>query len=379
MANNVPRNGSGARSRGVARALAAPVRAVGRVLPRPMVRHPLSTDSARQGSAVVDCGLYIDGERRSGRIGYAEAFEEARRHSNGFVWLGLHEPTEEEFADIAATFDLHPLAVEDAVKAFQRPKLERYAEVTFVVLKTARYVGHTELTATTEVVETGDVMLFIGRNYIVSVRHGDACKLGGVRASLDEHKDLLLHGPWAVFHAITDRIVDVYLEVVEAIEDDIDEVEVGVFSRSSTDVQRVYQLKREIVEFKRAVLPLARPLEALTSGQVPSVPLEIRRYIRDIADHHSRVTEQVASFDDLLTSILQASLAQVGIQQNNDMRKISAWVAIAAVPTMIAGVYGMNFDYMPETKWQFGYPLIVGVMVAACATMYRAFRRSNWL
>jgi len=379
MASNVPRNGSGARSRGMARALAAPGRAGGRVLPRPMLRHPHSTDSPRQSSAVVDCGLYMDGKRQSGRIGYVEALEEARRQNNGFVWLGLHEPSEEEFADIAATFDLHPLAVEDAVKAFQRPKLERYAEVTFVVLKTARYVGHTELTATTEVVETGDVMLFIGRNYIVSVRHGDACKLGGVRASLDEHQDLIEHGPWAVFHAITDRIVDVYLEVVEAIEDDIDEVEVGVFSRNSTDVQRVYQLKREIVEFKRAVLPLARPLEALTSGQVPSVPLEIRRYIRDIADHHSRVTEQVASFDDLLTSILQASLAQVGIQQNNDMRKISAWVAIAAVPTMIAGVYGMNFDHMPELRWEYGYYAVLAVIAAVMIGLYVGFKRNKWL
>jgi magnesium transporter len=327
----------------------------------------------------VDCGLYVDGVRKAGRVDYHEALKEARRQPNAFVWLGLHEPTSEEFADIAATFELHPLAVEDAVKAFQRPKLERYADMTFVVLKTARYVGHVELTATTEVVETGDVMLFIGPNYVVSVRHGDACKLAGVRAGLEGDKELLQHGPWAVFHAVTDSIVDVYLDVVGAIEDDIDEVEVAVFGRSSTDVQRIYQLKRELVEFKRAVLPLARPLDQLTSGTVPSVPLEIRRYIRDIADHHSRVTEQVASFDDLLTSILQASLAQVAIQQNNDMRKISAWVAIAAVPTMIAGVYGMNFDYMPETKWVFGYPLIVAVMVGVCVSMYRAFRRSGWL
>jgi magnesium transporter len=379
MANIGPQGGNGARSRGMARALAAPVRAVGRVLPRPTLRHPNGSDAPRYGSAVVDCGLYIDGQRIAGQTPYDQAFDEARKHPNAFVWLGLHEPNEEEFADIATTFDLHPLAVEDAVKAFQRPKLERYADMTFVVLKTARYVSHTELTATTEVVETGDVMLFIGKNYVVTVRHGDACKLGSVRAELDKHQELLKQGPWAVFHAVTDRVVDLYLDVVEAIEDDIDEVEVSVFDRSSTDVQRIYQLKRELVEFKRAVLPLARPLESLTSGQVSSVPLEIRRYIRDIADHHARVTEQVASFDDLLTSILQASLAQVGIQQNNDMRKISAWIAIAAVPTMIAGIYGMNFDHMPELRWMFGYPLVVGVMVVVCGSLYRAFRRSGWL
>jgi magnesium transporter len=167
--------------------------------------------------------------------------------------------------------------------------------------------------------------------------------------------------------------------VVSEIEDDIDAVEVGVFSRSSTDVQKIYQLKRELVEFKRAVMPLARPLEALTSGQVAAVPLEVRRYIRDIADHHSRVTEQVAGFDDLLTSILQASLAQVGIQQNNDMRKISAWVAIAAVPTMIAGIYGMNFDHMPELHWYYGYPGVMALMSGICLVMYRAFRHSGWL
>jgi magnesium transporter len=370
---------AGARGRGMARALAAPVRAVGRVLPRTPHRRDGEQAEIRTSSAIIDCGLYVDGVRKSGHPDYHDALEEARRHPGAFVWLGLHEPTSEEFDDIATTFDLHPLAVEDAVKAFQRPKLERYADMTFVVLKTARYVGHTELTATTEVVETGDVMLFIGRNYVVTVRHGDACGLGDVRTELDGDQDRLRHGPWAVFHGVTDKIVDNYLVVVDDIEDDIDEVEVGVFSRSSTDVQKIYQLKRELVEFKRAVMPLARPLEQLTSGQVASVPLEIRRYIRDIADHHARVTEQVGGFDDLLTSILQASLAQVGIQQNNDMRKISAWVAIAAVPTMIAGIYGMNFKHMPETGWLYGYPMVVLLMAVICLGLYRAFRRSGWL
>ncbi|MCW2505087.1 MAG: corA [Actinomycetia bacterium] len=373
-------NGSGGHggARGMARALAAPVRAVGQLLPR-VPRRDGEESAPLTGSAIMDCGLYLDGIRKAGRIDYREALDEARRHSDGFVWLGLHEPIPGEFDDIAATFDLHPLAVEDAVKAFQRPKLERYSDMTFVVLKTARYVGHGELTETTEVVETGDVMLFIGRNYVVSVRHGDACKLGDVRSGLENDPDLLRHGPWAVFHAVTDKVVDDYLVVVDEIEDDIDAVEVGVFSRSSTDVQKIYQLKRELVEFKRAVMPLARPLEALTSGQVAAVPLEVRRYIRDIADHHSRVTEQVAGFDDLLTSILQASLAQVGIQQNNDMRKISAWVAIAAVPTMIAGIYGMNFEHMPEKGWYYGYPGVMVLMSGICLVMYRAFRHSGWL
>jgi magnesium transporter len=329
--------------------------------------------------SVMDCALYVDGVRQPGRRHYREALEEARQTPNGFVWVGLHEPTEDDFADIAETFDLHPLAVEDAVKAHQRPKLERYTDMTFVVLKTARYCEHDELTVTSEIVETGDVMLFIGAEFVVSVRHGDACRLDGVRADLEQHSDLLRHGPWAVFHGVTDSIVDRYTEVVQAIEEDIDEVEAGVFGRAATDVQRIYHLKRELLEFKRAVVPLARPLELLLSGQVPSVPLEIQRYIRDVADHLHRVTDAVAAFDDLLTSILQADLAQVGIQQNNDMRKISAWVAIAAVPTMIAGIYGMNFHYIPELSWHYGYFAVLLVMVSVCTGLYRAFRRSGWL
>jgi magnesium transporter len=329
--------------------------------------------------SVVDCALYVGGVRQPGPLHYREALARARQAGDGFVWLGVHEPTEEDFADIAATFHLHPLAVEDAVKAHQRPKLERYTEMTFVVLKTARYCEHDELTETSEVVETGDVMLFIGAEYVVSVRHGDACRLDQVRADLEAHTDLLAHGPWAVFHAVTDSVVDRYNEVVGAIEDDIDEVEAGVFSRQATDVQRIYHLKRELLEFKRAVVPLGRPLEMLLSGQVPSVPLEIQRYIRDVADHLQRVTDSVAAFDDLLTSILQADLAQIGIQQNNDMRKISAWIAIAAVPTMIAGIYGMNFDHMPEKHWVLGYPMVLLLMAGVCAGLHRAFRRSGWL
>jgi magnesium transporter len=329
--------------------------------------------------SVVDCALYVDGVRQPGRLHYAEALERARQTPTGFVWLGVHEPSAEDFADIAATFDLHPLAVEDAVKAHQRPKLERYTDMTFVVLKTARYCDHDELTVSSDVVETGDVMLFIGAEYVVSVRHGDACRLTGVRASLEEHSELLRHGPWAVFHAVTDNVVDLYSDVVEAIEEDIDEVEAGVFGRTATDVQRIYHLKRELLEFKRAVVPLTRPLEMLLSGQVPSVPLEVQRYIRDVADHLHRVTDAIAAFDDLLTSILQADLAQIGIQQNNDMRKISAWVAIAAVPTMMAGIYGMNFDNMPELHWRYGYFGVLLVMITVCTGMYRLFRRSGWL
>jgi magnesium transporter len=361
----------------VARVVARPVRRAARsVLPRPVPSAPHAVGT--RSSAIVDCGLYVNGVRDPRALPYAEAYAEARR-TKGFVWIGLHEPTAAEFADIATTFELHPLAVEDTVKAYQRPKLERYAEVTFVVLKTARYVEHDELTDTSEVVETGDVMVFLGQHFVITVRHGDACRLGAVRTALETQRELLRQGPWAVFHAVTDSIVDAYAEVVAAIEDDIDEVEASVFSRHATDVQRIYHLKRELLEFKRAVIPLSRPLEALTSGQIEGVPLEVRRYIRDIADHLQRHTDQVAGFDDLLTAILQADLARIGIQQNNDMRKISAWVAIAAVPTMIAGIYGMNFEHMPELHWILGYPLVLLVMAGACVGLYGAFRRSGWL
>lgn len=370
------------RSRPMARALAAPVRTLGKVLPRPLGGPITAADShpARTpGSAIVDCGLYIDGVRRVGRMDYVAALEAAKRNDKAFVWLGLHDATADEFADIATTFDLHELAVEDTIAAFARPKLERYADVTFVVIKTARYIRTGELTATSEVVETGDVMLFLGERFAITVRHGDACRLRGVRANLEQRPDLIRQGPWAVFHAVVDQIVDRYVEVVDAIEDDIDELEASVFNSTNVDIPRIYQLKREVVELKRAVLPLARPLESLVSGAVMSVPQEIRRYIRDVADHHSRVVDQIASFDDLLNSILAASLAQAGIQQNNDMRKISAWASMGIVPTAVAGIYGMNFQYMPELTWRFGYPMVLLIIFIICFSLHRLFKKSGWL
>jgi magnesium transporter len=257
----------------------------------------------------------------------------------------------------------------------------------FCALRTARYVEHEELTESSEVVETGDVMMFIGDHFIITVRHGDACRLGGVRAQLDERGDLLRHGPWAVAYAVYDLIVDIYLDVVGSIEDDIDAVEEVVFAPEhrvgrrgrSSRIQRIYQLKRELMEFKRAVLPLQRPLAGLVHREVVDLPKEIRRYFRDVLDHLTRASEQVVYFDDLLNSILQARLAQVTVDQNNDMRKIAAWAGIAAVWTAIAGVYGMNFQYMPELSWRYGYPIVLAVMLGASALLYRAFRRSGWL
>ena len=366
-------------NRSLSRALRAPVRVMSLMLPRDHV--PTAADEVgNHRSGVVDCALYVDGIRQSGQWKPADALSRARDLGNAFVWIGLHEPSPAEFADIAVAFRLHELAVEDAVKAFQRPKLERYEQVTFAVLRTARYLEHRELTASTEVVETGNVMVFLGPQFVITVRHGDACRLAPVRSDLETRRDLLAQGPWAVFHAVCDRVVDVYLDVAASMEEDVNQLEDGVFSREGVaDIQRIYQLKRELVEFKRAVYPLQRPLTALVSGQVPGIPKEIRRYIRDVADHLSRVIEQLSTFDDLLNSILQARLTQVTVDQNNDMRKIAAWAAIAALQTAIAGIYGMNFEHMPELNWEYGYPLVVGVMFASAVVLHRLFRRSGWL
>ncbi|GGM29581.1 magnesium transport protein CorA [Micromonospora sonchi] len=357
----------------------SPVRAVTRRLSPDGSRTPGNPAEPRR-SATVDCALYLDGRRQAGDWDYAEALAAASRTETGFVWLGLHEPDLTEMTEIAATYGLHELAVEDAVKAQQRPKLERFGEVSFLALRTARYCEHAELTENSDVVETGQVMLFIGPQFLISVRHGDACRLAPVREELETRQDLLLHGPWAVAYAITDRVVDLYLEVADRLEDDMDVLETEVFDRQASGrIQRIYQMKRELVEFKRAVMPLQRPLLALATQMNRDVPKEVRRYFRDVQDHLSRTVEQVNSYDDLLNSILQARLAQVTVDQNNDMRKIAAWAAIAAVWTAIAGIYGMNFDFMPELKVTYGYPVVLALMLTISLALYRWFRRNDWL
>lgn len=357
---------------------AAPVRAMTRRLSSDSAGQPPAP--AARHDAVVDCALYLDGERQPGRWHHAEALAAARRAGNGFVWLGLHEPDLAEMTELAAIYGLHELAVEDAVKAQQRPKLEQFGQVSFLVLRTARYCEHTELTEHSEVVETGQVLLFIGPNFLVSVRHGGACRLAPVRADLEAKGELLRHGPWAVAYAVTDRVVDLYLEVADRLEDDLDTLEADVFDRQGGDrIQRIYQVKRELVEFKRAVMPLQRPLLRITAELNREVPKEIRRYFGDVQDHLSRTVEQVNSYDDLLNSILQARLAQVTVDQNNDMRKIAAWAAIAAVWTAIAGIYGMNFEFMPERTWIYGYPTVLALMLGISLALYRWFRRHGWL
>jgi magnesium transporter len=332
-------------------------------------------------SSIVDCGLYVDGEREPGRWTYHEAYAAAQRRPHAFVWLGLHEPEADEFVDIAETFDLHELPVEDAIMANQRPKIEQYADSVFATLRTTRYVEHSELTETSEVVETGSVMMFIGEQFVITVRHGNAGELAPVRADLEAKPDLLRHGPWAVAHAVYDRIVDSYVFCADAVEADLDLLEESVFARQrqGDEIQRIYQLKRELVEFRRAVVPLQRPLDALVGGRLLGVPKELRRYFRDVNDHLSRTVDQVLSFDELINSILQARLAQVAVEQNDDMRKIAAWAGIAAVWTSVAGIYGMNFDHMPELHWRYSYAGVIGFCAIASLLLYRFFRRRGWL
>lgn len=333
------------------------------------------------GTAVVNCVTYQKGVRVTGSRDILEAVECVRSTDDGFVWLGLHEPTEREFAGVAELFGLHPLAVEDAVEAHQRPKLERYGDTLFMVFKTVCYVEHTELTATSEVVSTGEIMLFVGQDFVITVRHGRHGSLGPLREELEARPEQLAKGPAAVLHAIADHVVDEYLAVTEAVQADLDQVETDVFSAHGerADPGRIYQLKRELLELRRAVAPLARPVLELATRPERVVAPEIQAYFRDVSDHLLRATEQIAAYDELLNSILQAHLAQVGVAQNEDMRKITAWAALIAVPTMVCGVYGMNFEHMPELHWRFGYPLVLGVIAVACLVLYRGFKRNGWL
>jgi magnesium transporter len=343
-------------------------------------RRPVTRVTAEQAKHVIDCAVYVDGKRLPGVWSHGDAVAEVRRRRDGFVWIGLFEPGEEQIQGVADTFGLHELAVEDAVTAHQRPKLDRYEETLFMVLKTVRYIEHETPTTANEIVETGEIMAFLGRNFIVTVRHGKHSGLGALREELESEPDRLRIGPAAVLHAIADRVVDSYLVVSDSFENDIDVIEAAVFApRSPIGAEQMYLMKREILELRRAVMPLAVPLRRLAEGYTPLVPEQVRSYFRDVDDHLTTVSERVASFDELLTTLVDATLAKISLQQNTDMRKITAWAAIIAVPTMGVGIEGMNFEYMPELHWRFGYPIVILVILGACLILYRIFRRNRWL
>ncbi|GGM93013.1 magnesium transport protein CorA [Lentzea pudingi] len=330
---------------------------------------------------VVACGIYVDGARVPGDRSPAEAVAEVRDRGTGFVWIGLFAPDAEQIRDVTEAFGLHELAVEDAVHAHQRPKLELYADNLFTVFKTVRYVEHESPTTANEIVESGEIMVFLGRDYVITVRHGDHSPLGELRRELEDQPARLAAGPAVVLHAIADRVVDDYLAVVEAFEGDVDVIETAVFApHSEIGVEQMYLFKRELTELRRAVMPLTGPLRKLSEDHCgPLVPEMLHSYFRNVNDHLTIVVERLVSFDELLTTLVNATLAKVSLQQNNDMRKISSWVAIIAVPTMVVGVYGMNFDHMPELRWRYGYPLVLSMILIACLVLYRMFKRNRWL
>lgn len=324
--------------------------------------------------ALVDCAVYSGGRRHGGRMDLQDAVRAAAELPDGFVWVGLHGPDEDGIQQVADVFGLHPLAVEDSVKAHQRPKLETYGTTLFLALRTIRYVE------ATDGIETGETMVFVGERFAVTVRHGEGSELTSVRADLELRPDALARGPIAVLHAVLDRVVDGYLPAAYSVEEDVDEIELAVFSdQPSQPTERIYKLKREVVEFRRATGPLRPVTERLASGSVPGVDLQHRAWFRDVNDHVVQADDMVASLSELLDSALAASLAQVTTRQNDDMRKISAWVAMGGACTLIAGIYGMNFHVMPELKWPLGYPLVLLLMLGLSSLLYRGFRKNGWL
>ncbi len=329
-------------------------------------------------SSVVDWAWYVDGVRQP--VENLSTAARMAQDGEGFVWLGLHDPRDADLAALASQFTLHPLAIEDAMFGHTRSKLEMFGDDLFMVVSTVAYVDHEQLTDTSEIVATGQVMIFLGDHFVITVRRGEHAQLKDLRHTLEADPERLRRGPSEVLYAIADKIIDDYLAVVAEIDSDVDEIESAVFSRGgSHEVDRVYQLKRELIEFKRCVLPLGAPLLRLATRELPVIPPQAKAYFRELADHHTQVREGVASFDEVLSSILQAGLARASVADNEDMRKISAWVAIVAVPTMIAGIYGMNFDNMPELHWRYSYFVCLAVIVAIMIGLYRGFKRNRWL
>jgi magnesium transporter len=326
------------------------------------------------GAVIVDCAVYTNGERRPGELRLEDALE-AAGEPGSFAWIGLFEPTSAEFDAVRKEFVLHPLAVEDAIHAHQRPKVETYDDSLFVVLKTARYIDATES------VEFAELQVFVGENFVVSVRHGEASALADVRRSVECTPDLLRCGPASVLHAIIDKVVDDYEPVLVGLETDIVEIEDQVFShdRHQNAAQRIYKLKREVLDFLRNSRPLSESINQLVHEKTPHSHPELTKYFRDVADHLGRVVAQVENYNEVLSDALSANLAQVSVRQNDDMRTISAWVAIGAVPTLVGAIYGMNFEHMPELQQVWAYPAVLGVMALICVLLFRRFRRAGWL
>ncbi|MDQ1049657.1 magnesium and cobalt transport protein CorA [Streptomyces sp. V4I2] len=339
-------------------------------------------------ASIVQAALYRDGVRVSSPATLADTYRELREHSSGMAWIGLARPTESELLSLAAEFDLHPLSVEDAMEAHQRPKLERYGDTLFVVLRAARYLD------APEEVDFGELHLFVGPDFVITVRHGAAPDLSAVRHRMEEAPELLSLGPEAVLYAILDAVVDGYVPVVAGVQNDIDEIETEVFRGDPKVSRRIYELSREMVEFQRATRPLVGMLHALMAGFTKyGTDEELQRYLRDVADHVTHTSERVDGFRQALADILTVNatlvtqqqnaemraLAEAGFEQNEEIKKISAWAAILFAPTLVGTIYGMNFEDMPELGWSFGYPFAIGLMGVVCVSLYVIFKRRDWL
>jgi magnesium transporter len=347
--------------------------------------------------SIVDNAVYVDG-RRTAPPSLEDTFETLREHG-GVAWIDLYRPSEAELRAVAQEFQLHPLAVEDAVHAHQRSKLDRYDDAVFVVVHPARYLDDVEE------VEFGELHAFVGPDFVVTVRQAESPDVGAVRARLEADPRLLRRGPVSILHALLDQVVDEYAPVLAGLRTDIDEIEDQLFDRDPDVSRRIYELSREVIAFQRAVHPLAGMLRALESGGVlaggvaggvgpdGTLDVELQRSLRDVLDHTIRCTEQVDEFRALLENALTVHSTLVAQEQNEEMRrlsevsvrqaeqakKVSSWAAILFAPTLVASVYGMNFDHMPELHWVFGYPMAVGLMLALAVVLHRVFKRADWL
>ncbi|UYM05019.1 magnesium/cobalt transporter CorA [Solicola gregarius] len=325
---------------------------------------------------IIDCAVYRKGRRVAETTSSDELDDlvTSMAENDDFIWVGIHDPTQEEFDRIGKALDLHPLAIEDAIHAHQRPKIEPYSGHLFIVLKTVWYTDESDA------VDTGEINAFLGSNYLVTVRHGKGQALAAVRHAAEFKHELLGQGPAAAFYTIVDAVVDQYEKVAADLEVDVDEVESAVFSSTrAANSDRIYRLKREILEFRRAVIPMRDPLLNFTDGRFRDVRPVAMPFFRDVVDHLVRVSDTIDSIDKLLDNALDAHMARLSVQQNDDMRKLAAYAAMFAAPTLIAGVYGMNFTNMPELGWRYGYGLCLLVMVAVVLVLWRAFKRSGWL
>lgn len=355
---------------------------------QPPARRAEAAEAEPEQASVVQAALYRDGVRVSSPATLADTFRELREQPSGMAWIGLARPTEAELLSLAAEFDLHPLSVEDAMEAHQRPKLERYGDTLFVVLRAARYLD------ASEEVDFGELHVFLGPDFVITVRHGAAPDLSAVRRRMEETPELLKLGPEAVLYAILDAVVDGYLPVVSGVQNDVDEIETEVFRGDPEVSRRIYELSREMVEFQRATRPLVGMLHGLMAGfSKYGTDDELQRYLRDVADHVTHTSERVDGFRLALTEILTVNatlvtqqqnaemraLAEAGFEQNEEIKKISSWAAILFAPTLVGTIYGMNFDHMPELSWGFGYPFAVGLMGVVCVSLYVIFKRRDWL